>query len=297
MKKLLIDSTVQGEIIDSYNLGKNIYRLSLKFGYSKSTISRMLKRLGILRSQSQAKFRYICDDLVFEHLNPVSEYWLGFLLADGCIYCNPSNNFKIQLSLQAEDLDHIQKFKDFLKTDARIYKDIRSLCDVQTGKLNHYIQYKIIVTSNPLATSLFRYGITPRKSFTAKVENDLLLKSSHFWRGLIDGDGCVRFTKPHGKCHSLPSIELCGTENVCFNFSEFVREMVKDHRIKVKKYSKIYSIKFCGFKLAFPIIEKLYSNVPVSLNRKQLIADKIIKYNILEPAPIEQNKIVEKKDG
>ena len=55
-----------------------------------------------------------CDINIFKNINSEEKaYWLGFLYADGNVSLKDNS---IELSLQSLDIEHLYKFKSFIKT-------------------------------------------------------------------------------------------------------------------------------------------------------------------------------------
>jgi hypothetical protein len=125
------------------------------------------------------------DHDLFKDLDDESAYWIGFLMADGNIESMKNN---VNVTLQIGDRDHIEKFKKFTKgnnsireiSQKRIYKNIETV--------GHYSRYSF--TSDEVVKTLSLYGVVPRKSLTA-TPSPLVSGNKHFWRGVIDGDGCI----------------------------------------------------------------------------------------------------------
>jgi hypothetical protein len=57
------------------------------------------------------------DDILFENIdNPFKAYWLGFLYADGNVTYNLlKTKYSIELCLAEKDLDHLEKYKNFIR--------------------------------------------------------------------------------------------------------------------------------------------------------------------------------------
>ena len=136
------------------------------------------------------------DETRFDGLGPDGDdealYWAGFLMADGCVddRRGPGGRPQIRLSLQAGDADHVAAFREFLGSNHKL------------GRQRHggrhggpdSQQVRICVTSGALAAALAKVGVVPRKSHCAKALAGVE-RSRHFWRGAVDGDGCVRLVR------------------------------------------------------------------------------------------------------
>ncbi len=131
------------------------------------------------------KRKYKLDEHIFDKIDtPAKAYWLGYLYCDGSIYvhsCTP------QVNLHSKDLDVVQKFHNFLKTNRPIYHTNNIL---QGRKYTGHEQY---ANSRHLVDTLGTYGIIPRKTYDHSV-SVYIPKGNlehHFWRGCIDADGGI----------------------------------------------------------------------------------------------------------
>lgn len=146
-------------------------------------LSSILTDAGVsVRSRTS---KYFCNEHAFDTLSPEVEYWLGFLLTDGCIYDPGKRTPRIELRLAEIDKEHIEAFKQFLNSS--------------TPLIFHKKQkaWSLIVPSALLVTKLAQYGIVPRKTYIQQHVPSALKLSPHFWRGVIDGDGCIHTTQRH----------------------------------------------------------------------------------------------------
>lgn len=120
-------------------------------------------------------------------------YWLGYIMADGCIYKN-------RLAITSKDVDHLKNFKFDLNTtnDIKIYKQ-------------RYGYYGLIrISSLEIVNDLSQYGIIPNKTKILVYPNNIPYElENHFLRGYYDGDGSISF---NGKRKSL-EVSVVGTKN------------------------------------------------------------------------------------
>lgn len=142
------------------------------------------------------EFRHRVNHSAFASpLNESKAYWIGFLLADGCV-----SNGRIGLELNRRDLKHIAKFQDFV--DGHFY-NIRPVLQNNS--------YSLRFVSHRMANDLAVYGVIPRKSLTSDfAENipDKLLP--HYLRGFFDGDGSF-----HVDSRPRWVVQLPGSESFC----------------------------------------------------------------------------------
>lgn len=200
---------------------------------------------------------------MFDVLDEHASYWVGFLAADGCI----TDTDRIQLSLSVGDIDHITKFKTWLKAEH----------DISYHKKTN--SSKITFTSHKIANILQQLGIGPRKSKTLKV-HDALVTNKDFWRGVVDGDGylrnIVRLRTRNGKTHSVHDIgvNLVGSEYVIYQFITFCKTFTKTTATP-REHNGAFTVEISG-KYCKDILDVLYTGSSVYLQRKFETANNII---------------------
>ena len=237
------------QIADLYKSGKAISSLAADFNLSNSAVLKSLKRSNTPSRRRGIAKKYSLDDTVFDSINEFSSYFAGFLMADGCIATPRYGENSVGLVLQGRDRELIEKFARFLKTDYPIYYTKR---DGQFG---------VKVASNKLAKSLENWGVTPRKTFTAKIPEHLK-DNRDFFRGLIDRDGWVTITKRD------KAIGVVGTKDICASFQGFYQRKSGDPFSRVVLPCRgCYSVHISG-KASLVLGDLLYKDSAVYLDRK-----------------------------
>ncbi len=180
-------------------------------------------------------------------------YWLGFIQGDGTIAWDGvrRNKLNLRVELQVADKGHIRKLLD----------DMESTHPIRTRPEGNMVYASI--RSNKLCDHLILLGVTPRKIFTATpITVDEVLQR-HYWRGLVDADGCIM--KLWRGNHCYPSLELTGTHKICEGLSKFLgfngRYVYKDKRCE----SFNLRISCTNARLALTAI---YTSCNTFLNRK-----------------------------
>jgi len=257
------------EIIRRYKDGESTRALAKEFGCSKNTILKMIEREGVEKhSRSFANRRgYSVNEYAFDVITPDSAYWIGFLMADGCV--QKSNTITICLS--EKDTAHLEKFKEFLGSTNKIHTQ---MANANKKSSKTYLSSRFIVGSIRLCEVLKRYGIVPNKTFIAKASESLVL-NKHFWRGVIDGDGCISW---HKRVYGIyPRLSLVGSELLLQQFRNFVKKIYPNTNSKVIPNRNIFQIEFCG-KAAVAIISELYTNADTALDRKAAAAREVLAF-------------------
>lgn len=243
---------IEQEIAAAYIQGASSSRLAAERGCDKSVICRILARRGIeRRSASDAARRYAIDVSAFRKLTPEAEYWLGFLLTDGCVTANDSSAPVISIALAVVDAGHLEKFKAFLQ----------STHPVKIGATAARFQFR----SREIAESLAVYGIVPKKT-GRETCHPALHASRDFWRGVIDGDGCITHVD------TFPTMALCGSRDLCAAFLSFVRMHTETAASPRKlRRANCWHVSVRS-KCTRMLCEILYDGAVVALERKQAVA-------------------------
>ena len=238
------------EICKKYKRGGNISHLAREYKNPSYKIRSILvgENIKIRKSGTHYIFNEnYFDELLDEHRT----YWVGFIMADGCVYKNT-----LQFNIHRKDRTHLEKFKKDIQSNHIIYH-IRNAC-------------RLMITSKKLCDSLTKFNIVPRKSLIAKtptnIPNNLM---RHFWRGVFDGDGSLYFIKDKRKrktkiCkRKYWGLNLAGTEDIVKNFVKFIKEDLR--------FAKVRKICYCMTQSSFEIFNitnLLYKDTAIYLNRK-----------------------------
>lgn len=203
------------------------------------------------------KRKYQFDENAFAILTPDVAYWLGVLFADG--YINWKTFYSPQTVLAMKDREHLEKYKQFLKSDFRILE--QKHCLKKDGQ--HSISYRINVNSRKMAEDIARYGFE-KENPTQTLEN-----SHDFWRGVIDGDGSLYVVKRPRCRHNTVGVALVGSNQLLQAFVRFLRPILPTSKLSINKHKSIFAVCLVG-KAALAVIKKLnYQSSKFSLDRKR----------------------------
>jgi hypothetical protein len=251
---------VEQQIVKLYQEGNSSVILSKQFKIHPSTVLQIVRRNGgKTRTTKETSKRYTFNENYFEKINTEDKaYWLGFILADGCICRND-----LVIVLKESDENHIEKF----------IKNIEGNNEYQIIDNNHFGNHKCVrlsIRSKKIFSDLQTLGITPNKSLTASIPKNItnnLLR--HFWRGVIDGDGFIcEYNQQKGKYkYSYLGIGLTGSKNVVDEFIDFIKNKL-DIKLKLEKEKNVWRTK-TACDNAIKISSLLYDNSVIYLNRKK----------------------------
>lgn len=246
------------KIIELYENKWSVRQIGKEIGISPSAVSRKLREWNVKTRPFSNPSKYSVNENYFDEIDSEEKaYWLGFLLADGCVRTN-SNMFTVNLS--TIDLLHLEKLRKCLNSNNKFYHQ-------PEGK--HGMSCLTISNTN-LANSLRNKGIVANDKWVYNVLPEL---QRHFWRGVVDGDGCIYNGKNKTKSIPTPQIQLSlvGTPETIKCFYKFCCGIVKTKAKIKEKYQnrQMDYLRLHGWK-ALKICNALYENANVYLDRKMV---------------------------
>lgn len=231
-----------------YECGATADAIGERLGYSSVTVRGIIRRAG---GAIRPKRRYALNEDAFAGtLSHDGKYFVGLLLADGNIFPDHGTT-RIALSLKANDRFAIEEFRQFLGCSNPIYDDSKG-------------RSCFCVYSSKMTADLAHYGVVPRKSLIAAVVPEMA-QDRDFWRGMVDGDGCLAY------CRTQPELYLCGTQQVCETFWDFVRNVTQT-RSMPRPDAPIWRVTFYS-RHAVAAAKLLYKNARIALPRKAILAE------------------------
>jgi intein-encoded DNA endonuclease-like protein len=201
MKKLELDKDLIKKL---YLEGNSAYIISKQLKCSERPVQVIIRELGIMRTHSEScKLRTRNptgkkNEDFFETIDTEEKaYWLGFLMADGCVNLKAK---RVQLALA--ETEPLEKFKKSIESNQDIKKYV---------KKNGDVTYRLDITSEKMCNDLIKYGCVPKKTYILKFPNIQKDLEKHFIRGYFDGDGSIFFNKPIGN-YIKPTIHIVGNK-------------------------------------------------------------------------------------
>ena len=184
-------------------------------------------------------------------------YWLGFLMADGCV---SSSTNEISLKLGVKDFEHVKKFGAYLGLPIDRCK--------RYEKISH-----VAFSDKQVKYILISYGIEPRKTFSAEVKSPHLIKNRFFWAGFIDGDGSLHQGVPNENQIRFSISAVSGSHILMSQLKDFIFAETKIYlTISIVKKENLNYVFSLGGKKAIRVMQLLYGKNPYALTRKIEIA-------------------------
>jgi hypothetical protein len=173
--------------------------------------------------------------------NEITAYIAGLYAADGS-----NERSAISIGLQTTDKEILEKISSYFNYTGPLYTMKESI--------------RLTISDHDFRKFFEERGIVKNKTHNYQVPN-LYLHNPHFWRGMIDGDGCIF---KYVKQYTTYGVSLVGTKHTIDTFKKFC-EFILDKPVKVKPYKiksaiDVYSINFVG-KMYLPLLNVLYEDL------------------------------------
>lgn len=246
---------MNANILMQYKDGLSINKIAKINNTTNHLVRKLLTDNNIeIRDNSYNSRKYTLNSNIFEKIDTEEKaYWLGFLYADGCVHKN--SNYTI-LSLSIVDIEHLEKFRNFVSSNAPIH-----IYSKKIGK--DYCRFAI--SSKKLKNDLIRHGCTELKTtsltFPDFLPNEFI---KDFTRGYFDGDGSITYvtTQKQYKFRMCGTKEFLGSVKILFGI---INPLTQRHP---ERDVNNYDIDFGGNIKVYKILNILYENSHVYLDRK-----------------------------
>lgn len=172
--------------------------------------------------------------------NDITAYIAGIYAADGS-----NEKSGISIGLKSTDKEVLEKISDYFNYTGPLYMMKESI--------------RLTISDSKFRKFFEERGIVKNKTLDYQVP-DFYLYNPHFWRGMLDGDGCIFM---YERKYITYGISLVGTKHTIDSFKKFC-EFILDKSVKVKPYkikssTGVYSINFVG-KMYLPLLKAMYEN-------------------------------------
>ena len=205
---------------------------------------------------------YKINENIFKTKTPEMYYWLGFLIADGCIYSSVRNKM-ISLCLHNKDANHTAKFRRFCQSTHKIRFE-------KNRSINHFDFSSKIIYNDLITLGMEERKTYLEKSFISYVPDKF---KTPWICGLFDGDGTIFTRKKKVKWKDKSYIYDSNTTRILSNYntmidiSKYLNDNYNFNYLKVKSHRMLYSITWCS-KNDLAEFAKMYKESPVHLERK-----------------------------
>lgn len=199
------------------------------------------------------------------NLDESSSYYLGLLLADGG-FTKCSRN---TISLKMIDQDIVIGFKEALKSNGKVTIIPPSIGQIDNRVISCKMKYMVTITHPQIIADLKSLGLSvDNRKFLLQ---DKRIKTNHYLRGYLDGDGCIYTRIPKGKNFKRIEVIYVGTLDMLNDLSLYFQETLGLSVQKIRKDNrtdKIFLLRL-GKKSSLLLCEWLYGNATIYLSRKK----------------------------
>jgi len=243
------------EAVERYISGQTCAQIAGDFGVSGVAILSVLNRRGV-----ESRRRCRIQHSALDELTPEAAYWCGFLFADGNVHrVSTTRQPTVGVGVAERDGGHLEKLRSFLGSTHKIIISKRSP-----------LSYHFRVASTQLAERLCELG-----RYEGPIASELAA-SRHFWRGLVDGDGSLGCYRKRPGSEPSAQFRLCGERRALLAFTGFLQaDGTTGASLTVRPHKTIFGVGTSGWSAA-RIVELLYKDAPVALDRKAEMARLII---------------------
>jgi hypothetical protein len=253
------------EMAEQYRQGMSGPQIAELHGVTDPCVYEALRACGVVVDY----YREVNHDY-FEAVDCEEKaYWLGVLAADGCVCRRDKDGTRsptISLDLATRDREHVEWFRRCVGSTHTVY--VRNPKKTKWG--NSTGTASIQFRSKKMADDLAKLGIVPRKSLTAEPWDGPPELMRHYWRGVVDGDGCLSFVAGRWVVH------LVGSRLMVAAFLAFAKG-VTTTKANANRHGLIWQTAVYG-RNAPPLITALYERANYALSRKAIKASQAINY-------------------
>ena len=232
--------------------------IARRLNLGKTTVNRWSKEVGLI-------FRkHTVDQNFFDEFNENSAYILGYIFADGNVSWNPKRGYySVTITASEKDRNHLENIRKILSSTKPLLYSPKTK------------SYRLIINSKKMCRDLIWMGVIPKKSLSVRFPKIPVQHLRHFIRGVIDGDGNVRYVKRKRSPYFEITI-ASGSEIFCEGLIKSIKQNTGiDANIrKVGANTRIIQYSCSrGEKLA----NYIYSNANIFLERKYIPYNQNIK--------------------
>lgn len=252
-------------LISRYTSGESARKICLDLPFAEDAAIKVLRDFDIpIKTRKENRFSMgfkINEEAFSDPTEAECAYFYGWLLTDGCLR-ETKYAHSVTIQLQRGDISVLEALQSYLGLEGRI--KVRERYDKRTDKT--YSSCNLSFQYAPITERLIRYGLSPRKS-TIEFAPPEFTMSSHFWRGVLEGDGYL------SKLGSCTKMQICGSENLCSQWFSYCKSVVPDMHMTItpdNKNNGLFHTYSGRFEECKAVLDTLYLGVPehVRLKRK-----------------------------
>lgn len=274
-----ITDAQRDEICERYQGGESTRKIAKALGLSKYGVQYTLKIRGVtLRHGKGLNRRYTCDHAYFDTISDEARaYWLGFILADGCVSQTNSGSRILTVMLQPRDEPHLVKLRTALQSTHPISQQTINNTYIKRGEQRR-VYPRLTITSGQIVDALARCGVVRNKTQghgTPALAPELM---RHFYRGFVDGDGGMGlYQNSRGGGVAFYCV---GPQAFLATFADWLTThagVPAKQPVAVSYTSVIQRLQYGGYTQVAAILHTLYDDATAFLDRKMETTQSILQ--------------------
>lgn len=204
-------------------------------------------------------------------LKPDIAYFFGFVSGDGSLSTASRNRGKLSVELAGKDKSILVEFQ-------KLFESVNSVLTTRTRDTNFKNNYTSVTLSFHdlgFRQALQKAGLLPGKKAATVKTPDVAFSEHDFYRGLIDADGAVGFA-----AGGWPFVSLnTSSDAMLGSFEEYLERTVgavknTNRNNRDNTYNVVVTREH-----AVSLCKQLYRPGCLALNRKQELANKVMKWS------------------
>lgn len=261
---------IDKKAFELFKQGISLTKISKEFNIDRGNLSKRLKEKYDIKTIPCGR-KYHCNDGAFSDIKTEQQaYWIGFLLADGCVR-NDKNI--IEVALAEKDKEHLNKLNLFLNSTYKITP--RNTRSQKNGK--SFLSYRTYFISKQICYDLSKYGCienkTYKNSFFPSFNNEIL--DSACVRGFFDGDGSIGLIN-HDKNKIGRATITCYSKDILKQIYNILSKYINIKFIIYDSHNTRTPSLYFNKNDAMAVLHFLYDNSTIYLERKYNIFTKHI---------------------
>ena len=266
-------------MVKLYNEYKSGNKISKLLNCNEKTIYTWLEKHEINTSEtgSQGARKHFYNENYFKKIDTERKaYFLGFILADGCIYLGANkNSYRFQMNLQIKDRYILEELQKDIGSDYKIQDKQFGYNKEGDPKFASLLK----INSSKLCEDLINLGVIPRKSMKQEMKEDLIPNNliKHFIRGYFDGNGSCSLCKNNNiALNFLASKKLCNQIDKILTKNNINKNVLFKHNFS----NNLYGLRINNTENKILLYYYLYKDATIYLKRKKEKFDKFIQYKM-----------------
>lgn len=241
------------QVAGMYEDGITIDNIVIQLNITIQDVRKVFKKFNIKpKNHKFYRERYINKNSFSDTDEEECAYYYGWIVSDGCL----SSAGTVTLSVHTKDIEILDNLKAYVGGNRAIYSGVTSP-DPRTGTIYQVSSFSF--QDDDLAERLVSFGLEQRKS-TKETCPECFKLNRHFWRGMLEGDGCISKTSNN--------FDLVGSDEIVQDFANYCKFLFPECKPRFYKKGSISVVSLCSKVYSKQILDELYRDCKYKLSRK-----------------------------